>query len=139
MQEGSHGFFGQLLCQVWSVVARLPDFPRGLVQMTFKPVVWCVLVLTLGGCGTVKTVFNSDAQVSAALKKESTYCDSVPRVYSGAAFDLCVLHAPANTTGKGGGLIPLLFVDVVASALADTLALPYTIYRQSRDGSILLH
>jgi uncharacterized protein YceK len=34
------------------------------------------------------------------------------------------------------GFIPLIFFDLVASGVLDTIILPYTIYRQSEDGSL---
>ncbi|AZE87211.1 YceK/YidQ family lipoprotein [Pseudomonas orientalis] len=89
------------------------------------------------GCGTVTTVLREDAVTVRALKADKTYCQSVPRIYSGVAYDLCVLHAPPNS---GGGLavnsVPWTFIDVPLSGVMDTLLLPYTLYRQSADGSI---
>ncbi len=57
--------------------------------MTCKRALLCVLPCLLIGCGTAKTLIGSDASVVRDLKKQRTYCESVPRVYSGVAFDLC--------------------------------------------------
>ncbi|MBP1127417.1 MULTISPECIES: YceK/YidQ family lipoprotein [Pseudomonas] len=95
--------------------------------------------LSLLGCGTVNTVMREDHVAVQALKKQKTYCQSISRVYSGVAYDLCQLHAPPSaTTGVWVNFVPLIFIDVVASGVLDTLVLPYTVYRQSTDGSIEL-
>ena len=97
------------------------------------------LSLMLGGCGTTITVLREDSVTVQSLKAKKTYCDTVPRVYSGVAYDLCSLHAPPNS-GSGFLLngVPWAFLDVPLSGVLDTLVLPYTIYRQSADGSIEL-
>ncbi len=96
------------------------------------------LSLLLAGCGTVNTVVRGDAVASRNLKEIGTYCESIPRVYSGVAYDFCTLHgAPAPVhTWQPSDAIPELFFDFVASGVLDTIALPYTIYRQSTDGNI---
>ncbi|AZE58920.1 MULTISPECIES: YceK/YidQ family lipoprotein [Pseudomonas] len=96
-------------------------------------------LLLLAGCGTVTTVLRDDGVAIRELKAKKTYCQTVPRVYSGVAYDLCVLHAPPNSAG-GLALdgIPWAFIDVPISAVLDTLALPYTLYRQNADGSLEL-
>ncbi|KMT54203.1 YceK/YidQ family lipoprotein [Pseudomonas fildesensis] len=95
--------------------------------------------LILAGCGTVTTVLREDSVTIQALKARKTYCQSVPRVYSGVAYDVCVLHAPPNS-GSELSLndVPWPFLDVAVSGVLDTLFLPYTLYRQSVDGSIEL-
>ncbi|UOB24548.1 YceK/YidQ family lipoprotein [Pseudomonas orientalis] len=104
-------------------------------NMKLLTVVWMASLML--GCGTVTTVMREDAVTVRALKADKTYCQSVPRIYSGVTYNLCVLHAPPNT---GGGLavnsVPLTFIDVPLSGVLDTLLLPYTVYRQSADGSI---
>lgn len=96
-------------------------------------------VLLLGGCGTVTTVLRDDGVAIRELKARKTYCDTVPRVYSGVAYDLCMLHAPPNSAG-GLALsgIPWAFIDVPVSAVLDTLVLPYTLYRQNTEGGLQL-
>lgn len=92
-----------------------------------------VMSLLLSGCGTVNTVLRDDLAATRELRKQKTYCQSIPRVYSGVAFDFCLLNAQPDVTGV---LVPAVLVDIVASCALDTLALPYTIYRQSTDGNI---
>ncbi|MFP3515906.1 YceK/YidQ family lipoprotein [Pseudomonas sp. SIMBA_077] len=107
--------------------------------MTYKLSMLCVVPWLLLGCGSAKTLLGSDASVSRDLKKQRTYCESISRVYSGVAFDLCVMNAPPSTvSGVPEGFVPIFFFEVLASAVIDTVALPYTIFQQHRDGSLLL-
>lgn len=95
--------------------------------------------LLMGGCGTTTTVLRGDDVTVLNLKRKKTYCNSVPRVYSGVVYDLCVLHGPPNSASDLSlNGIPWGILDVPVSAVLDTLVLPYTIYRQSADGSIEL-
>ena len=93
----------------------------------------------MAGCGTVNTAIRGDSVAVRELKAKKTYCQSVPRVYSGVSYDLCVLHAPPRSAG-GLSLndVPWPYLDVAVSGVMDTLILPYTIYRQSADGSLEL-
>jgi len=94
-----------------------------------------VLSLLIAGCGTVNTVVRGDAVARRNLK-EISYCKSIPRVYSGVSYDLCALYGPP---GPGyGNTAAALISDLIFCGIFDTLVLPYTIYRQSRDGSIYI-
>lgn len=97
------------------------------------------LLLAVSGCGTATTVLRADNVTVQDLKAKKTYCAAVPRVYSGLAYDFCALHAPPSS-GNDFLLngIPWVFLDVPLSGVLDTLVLPYTLYRQSADGSIEL-
>ena len=99
--------------------------------------------LTLAGCGTVQTVVRSDQAAVDSLKEQKSYCGAVPRIYSGLAFDFCSLHAPL---GKGmdaddhkNAAIPVVLIDAVVSGALDTLLLPYTVYKQQTEGSIVIN
>ena len=35
------------------------------------------------------------------LRKQKTYCESIPRAYSGLAFNFCLLNAPPDITEIG--------------------------------------
>ncbi|AZE52655.1 hypothetical protein C4K03_0469 [Pseudomonas synxantha] len=97
------------------------------------------LALLMGGCGTVTTVFRGDDVIVRDLKGKKTYCQSVSRIYSGVAYDLCVLHGPPNSAGELSlNGIPWAILDVPVSGVLDTLILPYTLYRQNADGSLEL-
>ncbi|WP_338800633.1 YceK/YidQ family lipoprotein [Pseudomonas sp. RSB 5.4] len=87
----------------------------------------------LSGCGTAASVMQMDADVARDMRKQKTYCQSIPRIYSGLAFDFCVLHAPPDPSGV---LVPFVLLDLPLSGVLDTVVLPYTIYRQASDGSL---
>lgn len=99
-------------------------------------VVLIAAVLALNGCGTVSTVLREEAAAKSDLRKMKTYCQSIPRIYSGVAFDFCALHAAPDPTGI---LIPFVLVDLVMSGVADTVVLPYTIYRQATVGNLSIY
>ena len=116
--------------------ASLPDAYGGQA-LTIKTLVLSgVISLALTGCGTVTTVLQDDADAAQALRRQKTYCQSIPRVYSGLAYDFCMLNAPPDPTGI---FVPLVLLDFVLSGALDTVALPYTIYRQGTDGNIRIY
>jgi uncharacterized protein YceK len=96
----------------------------------------------LTGCGTVQTVMMGDESTAKSLNQKKSYCGAVPRIYSGVTYDFCVLFAPLEEgrDAQKYDNAPLgLLVDVVLSGALDTLMLPYTIYRQQADGSIIVN
>jgi len=113
--------------------ANLPDVHAGQVLIMKRMVVIGALSFALSGCGTAMTVIQGDADAARDLRKHKTNCQSIPRVYSGLAYDFCVLDAPPDHSGF---LVPFLLLDLPLSGIFDTLSLPYTIYRQATEGSI---
>ncbi|WP_223513050.1 YceK/YidQ family lipoprotein [Pseudomonas sp. GL-B-19] len=97
--------------------------------------------LLLAGCGTIQTVVRGDEVAAESLKEQKSYCGAVPRIYSGVSYDFCSLNAPLK---KGldaqdhTDAPAVVLIDVVMSGALDTLLLPYTIYRQQADGSIVI-
>jgi len=87
----------------------------------------------LAGCGSALTVLQDDADAARDLRKQKTYCQSIPRIYSGLAYDFCVLNAPPDPSGF---LVPMALLDLPLSGAFDTVALPYTVYRQVTDGNL---
>ncbi len=110
---------------------------------------WLLLAAALlGGCGSFHTL-RSDAVVNASdLRLKGTYCGAIPRVYGGVVWDACQLYGeppqdanqtpPATPANQVFGPPVLAVLDMALSGVVDTLALPYTVYRQQRDGSIEL-
>ncbi|MCU1734385.1 MULTISPECIES: YceK/YidQ family lipoprotein [unclassified Pseudomonas] len=100
-----------------------------------------VIGFLLSGCGTFNTVVRGDDVTAKNLKEWRTQCSSLPRVYSGAIYNFCILNGAPNPStqapGSPGG-IPFVIWDIALSGALDTLALPYTIYRQVGDGNIEL-
>ncbi|CAI8830963.1 YceK/YidQ family lipoprotein [Pseudomonas sp. IT-P294] len=97
--------------------------------------------LLLAGCGTVQTVMRGDEVAAKSLKERKSYCGAVPRIYSGVTYDFCILNAPLEK-GRDGEVHDnapaIVLIDVVLSGAFDTLLLPYTLYRQQADGSIMV-
>ncbi|MET0777259.1 MAG: YceK/YidQ family lipoprotein [Pseudomonas mandelii] len=107
--------------------------------MKIQVVLLAALMLT--GCGTVQTVIRSDEVAAKDLKEYKSYCGAVPRIYSGVTYDFCMLNAPLQE-GRDAQVHDsapaIVLIDVVISGALDTLLLPYTIYRQQADGSIII-
>lgn len=106
------------------------------------------VVLVLSGCGTINTVFLPDTVASKSLKDSRSHCDSVPRIYSGVMYGFCYLNSEPKpeksvedpTFGqRQSNIFPVMAIEALASGLADTLVLPYTVYRQSKDGNIEIY
>lgn len=104
--------------------------------------VMALAALMLAGCGTVQTVMRNDEVAIKSLKEQQSYCGAVPRIYSGVTYDFCYLNAPLERGRDAGEHSPapaVVLVDIVLSGALDTLMLPYTIYRQQADGSIIVN
>lgn len=111
------------------------------MQMQYRTVLVLLLLMLVGGCGTLNSTFYGDSSVKADMKRIETKCDSMARIYSGVFYDFCSLHArpgPVHTRSPFTDTVPFLLTDMAASGIFDTLLLPYSIYRQTSDGSIFL-
>lgn len=107
----------------------------GIVNLKASTI--ATLCYIICGCGTVSTVAYSDKSVELNLKKSKSYCESIPRVYSGVFYDACQLHAnPASSSYYVPDWLFLYAADAIVSGVADTVLLPYTIYKQVDVGSI---
>ena len=92
-------------------------------------------LMCIQACGTITTLSESDKRISSKLTKQDTYCDSLPRVYSGVSYDFCKLNSEPNGTAVDV-LVGFYLFDGILSAATDTLVLPYTIFQQSDKGSM---
>lgn len=91
------------------------------------------------GCGTVNTVIKGDSVTRRNLSRVKSPCETIPRIYSGVSYDICVLRGKPSRIALWMGLGPeLMLIDVALSGALDTLALPYTIYEQINEGPINL-
>lgn len=97
------------------------------------------VVALLAGCSTIKTIGVAEDEriVVGDGRDDATRCDAIPRIYSGVAYEICELRKTPNIdAGSGPGIplyLPILFIT---NAIADTVVLPWTIYRQFSAGSI---
>ncbi|PNG44939.1 hypothetical protein A1354_03620 [Pseudomonas asplenii] len=120
-------------CALFSPDANLPNDLGGQILIIKKVAMLAAVSWLLVGCGSVLTVLQDDADVARDMRKQKTYCQSIPHIYSGLAFDFCVLNAPPDPSGF---LVPFVLLDLPLSAVFDTVALPYTVYRQVTDGNL---
>ena len=100
-----------------------------------KQLILLLTLASLSGCGTFTTLTNSDQEIAAHLKRQKSNCESMPRVYSGVAYNVCKM----NSTGKHAYFdlqLGFYLFDSVFSAATDTVALPFTAYAQNEKGSL---
>lgn len=98
-----------------------------------------LILLSLSACATVKTLPPSTTQVSIEHHGKKSYCKEIPRIYSGFAYNLCKLNGePSRHENLGNTFnnVPFFIIDGSFSLVADTVALPYTLYSQSKHDSI---
>ncbi len=96
-----------------------------------------MLVLGLTGCGTIDTVIRGDSVTRQNLNHVKSPCATIPRIYSGVIYDMCLLRGKPSRAALWLGPGPeLMLVDLALSGVLDTAALPYTIFGQIREGSI---
>lgn len=88
-----------------------------------------MLSIILNGCSTVHTI----SQAEQGLVMKGSYCHSIEHVYSGVQYNWCKLHGEPKQSPdprSAQGDFEYLGIDTLFSLLADTLVLPYTIYKQ---------
>lgn len=96
-------------------------------------------VLVCCSCATVRTLDPPGNHVEISYYGKKSYCNEIPRIYSGLSNNLCLMYGePSRTSNFGDSVngVPLIFLDTVFSAATDTLALPYTLVTHSKKGSI---
>jgi len=93
----------------------------------------CALAAALSGCGTIETV-SDESKAMDNLARWGSDCHSIPRAYSGFAYQFCNLNGPARSGNHWSA--GTIFMDMGFSAIADTLILPYTGYQQYKRGNV---
>ena len=95
------------------------------------------LISTLTACGTVHTLAPDQGKVKISYNDKRSYCQSIPRIYSGVAHNFCLMYGePSKTSYTAAADLPVWAIDTMLCAVTDTLALPYTVTRQLKDGSL---
>lgn len=107
----------------------------------FKNTLVYLIAFSLLGCGTINTTIRGDSvarrNLNLNLNQVETSCRTIPRVYSGVSYDICMLRGkPSHTMLWLGSAPQLILVDLALSSVLDTIVLPYTVYGQINDGSI---
>lgn len=97
-----------------------------------------LMVFSSLSCSTIKTLDPPMNHVQISYKGNKSYCEKIPRIYSGISYNGCLIIGEANSTNNIDYLngVPLIFIDSALSIFADTVVLPYTIYSQSKKGNI---
>lgn len=101
--------------------------------MSMKPWIAGLAIAALSGCGTIKTL-NDEKGAADDLAHWQSNCNTIPRAYSGAAYQFCNLNAPQRSGSHWAA--PTIVLDLMISGIADTLVLPYTGYQQYQHGDI---
>ena len=97
------------------------------------------LIMAISSCSTVTTIAPKNNSVNMGRLGHNSYCNEIPRIYSGVSYVGCLLFSEQGTnkhTRSDASDVPMAIIDGVFSVVADTAVLPYTIYRQSEDGNI---
>lgn len=91
-----------------------------------------ISVSLLCSCGTIKSLNTSDNEVEINHYLVKTNCEEISHIYSGVQYDLCLLNSERKSVPSRFQLGPLWLtsVDILLSAVTDTVVLPYTIYQQ---------
>ncbi len=107
------------------------------MQKGIKHLSLFTLVFALTACGTVQTLAPEQGKVKISYNDKNSYCQSIPRVYSGVAHNFCLMYGePSKTSYTAAADLPVWAIDTMLCAVTDTLALPYTVTRQIKDGSL---
>lgn len=103
-----------------------------------KLILTLVISVVLAGCSTVKTVQTDEYGIKVSWQGYKSKCKSIPRVYSGVAYNFCLLYGEANSSPNSYDIqgAEILLWDSAFSLVADTLILPYTISTQIESGNI---
>ncbi len=96
-----------------------------------------LIVLFTTGCGSLSTVSQPDSYARLNLNHVDTRCQSLPRVYSGVLYDICAVDSKAEQVQQIW-MTSFHLIDIIPSALIDTILLPYTWYLQKEKGNINL-
>lgn len=106
--------------------------------MTYRQLNYILIlafVIVLQGCATYKTVVPSSQKklIEYVESVEGEKCITIPRIYSGINYIYCVMSGEVTLKSIHTeiALVPLDFI-------ADTILLPYTIIKQSKDGDLVL-
>ncbi|GAA6173322.1 YceK/YidQ family lipoprotein [Colwellia sp. KU-HH00111] len=97
------------------------------------------LALCTFSCATIKTLNPPNNHVTISHYSKKSYCEHIPRVYSGISYNICLFYGePSKTENVGSTLnnIPFVVIDSAFSVVSDTLVLPYTLVMQAEEGPI---
>ena len=105
----------------------------------FRCSVLILFVLLCSSCGTIKSLNHDNGEVEIKHSMVKTNCDKISQIYSGVRYDMCLLDSERKSSPPY--IIDPLWltsIDIVASAVADTIVLPYTAYQQVKNGDLVV-
>lgn len=92
-------------------------------------------LLSVTGCGTVQSL-QSQIELRQDMRARKNHCSFLPHVYSGIAYNFCILNAEHSNPKKPDLGMHAVIFDTALSAIADTGLIPYTLYKQLTRESI---
>ena len=98
-----------------------------------------LLALCTFSCATIKTIDPPKNHINISHYGKKSYCEEIPRVYSGVSYNFCLLYGePSKRVNIGSSVnnVPFVVLDTFFSAVSDTVVLPYTIAMQTEKGSL---
>ena len=101
-----------------------------------KKIVVAGVCILLSACGTVSTISGDQHEIGRKLTTHRSYCETMPRVYSGVAYNVCKMNS--EPTDWGTLYLSVALFDSFLSVGLDTVALPYTAYQQAKNGNLKL-
>lgn len=104
-----------------------------------KTITCISLALFTCSCATIKTVEPTQNHVDISHGKYKSNCKSIPRIYSGTSYNICILYGDPNKSASvdtAKHSFHSWAIDSAFSIVSDTVILPYTIYAQMKNGSI---
>ena len=104
-----------------------------------KGIICLLSLLCCASCATIKTLDPIGNHVNISHKGKKSFCDEIPRMYSGSAYNFCLMYGePSKRPNVGDSIngVPFVFVDNVFSLVSDTIVLPYTVVSQIKKGPI---
>lgn len=93
-----------------------------------KTAYFCTILL-LSGCGTIQSMQSPD-DLRRDMRARKSHCSFLPQLYSGVAYNFCVLNAGQSNPKKPDLGLDFLIIDTGLSLIADTGLIPYTLYEQ---------
>ena len=97
--------------------------------MVKTQIYFVVVSFTLSSCMTLAS-FTDEVEEDFNKPDKCPEDCTIHRVYSGTSVDICLLRS-GSEAGQGGAIA---FWDLPFSLVADTVVLPYTIYKQATVG-----
>ena len=104
-----------------------------------RTILLIILLIMVQGCATIRTLAPEGDHIEISHKGHKSYCQSIPRIYSGTFYNICKMNGEPNydaSTESTEAAFQYIMLDSLFSLCLDTVVIPYTMTRQITDGSI---